>query len=58
MYKTKKQLEKELEKLEDSFLKPKIDAEKREKYNTRPLKTFSDDECKDFELAKNYKCFL
>ena len=30
-----------------------MDVENREKYNTRPLKTFSDDECKDFELTKN-----
>ena len=53
MYKTKKQRERELEKLEVRKVEQKIDIENRERCNTRPLKIFSDDECKDFELSKN-----
>ena len=53
MYKTKKQRERELEKLEESILKPKMEVEKREQYNTRPLKIFTEEELNDFGLTKH-----
>ena len=53
MYKTKKQRERELEKLEVRKVEQKIDSENREQYNTRPLKIFTEEELNDFGLTKH-----